>query len=231
VGLGVPLSFQTGQAGAPANGVVASCAASIPEVDAKKPARGASSGSAPKLPIATFLPIVGSASPFSSVAGSASAPIELRLDLGTSKSRKPGELLAPTITVANTSKAPVSILAAMDGSYDHARFPYWDVYARDEKTQQVYRWTHAAMRCGNTNAPRAEDHVVIAPGKQGAPKANGWPSALDHAAIAAPGTYTVWVEYAFCGYGVSPLTLGKAEVRSDVVIGRFASNGVLITVK
>jgi hypothetical protein len=177
------------------------------------------------LPLEAFLPVIGSASP----RASAGTPIEVRIELP--KTKKVGEKLAPKVVVVNTSKATVSFLDPMDGSHEHMRFPYWDLYARDEKTQQVTRWTYGAMRCGNTNAPTLADHHVLAPGKSASPKTTDWSSALSKAFLTQPGTYTVWVEYAFCGYGNSLLTLGKPETRADVVVGRFASNGVTITVK
>ncbi|MGZ3422471.1 MAG: hypothetical protein ACXVEF_04985 [Polyangiales bacterium] len=225
-GLAVPFISRAGTP-APGTGVDASCKASIPEVDGKKPALGATSvPSQLTLPIQAFHPIVGSAAPRGSASGT---PIELRIELP--KTKKAGEVLSPKLVVLNTSKATLSILKPMDGSYDHARFPYWDVYARDEKTQQVYRWTYGAMRCGNTNAPHEADHVVIDPGKSVTPKLSEWGSAVEKAILSTPGTYTVWVEYAFCGYGISALSLGKPELRSDAVVGRFASNGVKITVQ
>ena len=119
----------------------------------------------------------------------------------------------------------------MDGSTDHARFPFYDLHLRDEATQLVYRWSRVAIHCGNVNASRSEDHVKLDPAEKTSHLADEWASHLEFAVIPKPGKYTVWLVYGFCGYDSKAIPLGTNVVRRDTYVGVHASNAVVVTVK
>lgn len=128
----------------------------------------------------------------------------------------------------NRTGQPIVVLRPNDGSLEHMRYPYYDLFLQDEKSGQVYRWAFQGGRCGNINPTKREDHVVIDPGSDRADVALSWADYLKSAPIPSRGTYRVWVAYRFCGYESRGLHLGKDQQMSGVFRGSVVSNALLM---
>jgi hypothetical protein len=209
------------------------CASAIPDIDATEPALGEKTPLDPKtakLPIRGFFLSPSAPNPRKAH----DTPIELTIKPGapaTGYSLKRGQPIPITLTIENRSNKALSVLKPMDGSKAHMRFPWYELFVRDEATQKTYRWAELEMRCGNVNASTSDDHLELAPGASSKVPLDGWGEHLLHASITKPGKYTVWVAYAFCGYDVKGLPLGTNVVRTDAHVGVHTSNPVSVTVQ
>jgi hypothetical protein len=132
------------------------------------------------------------------------------------------------LSLANRSPNPLVFSKAIDGSFEHWRSPFTDLYARDEKTGRTYRWTHGADfgRCGNLDPRKKEDLVRLAPGGK---KADPFGREIVPA-IARPGRYTLWLVYAACEGAERRSDFGEEPVPPDLFDGTIASNGITVEV-
>ncbi len=132
------------------------------------------------------------------------------------------------LSLANRSPNPLVFSKAIDGSFEHWRSPFTDLYARDEKSGRTYRWTHGADfgRCGNLD-PRKKDDIVRLP--PGAKKSEPFGREIGPA-IARPGRYTLWMVYASCAGAERKPDPGEEPVPPDLFDGTIASNGIQVEV-
>jgi hypothetical protein len=133
--------------------------------------------------------------------------------------------IALTLELANGGATVFTFGVAVDGSFEHWRAPFVDLYARDEATGKTYRWTHGAAfgRCGNVNTRRATDYVKLAPGKKKADPFGDW----SHDVL----RYTLWVVYAACrGAELGEPLYPDEPAPPDLFEGTIASNALTLEV-
>jgi hypothetical protein len=141
--------------------------------------------------------------------------------------------IALSLELANAGAAAFTFGIAVDGSFEHWRAPFVDLYAREDATGKTYRWTHGATfgRCGNVNSRTAEDYVRLAPRKK---RADPFGERSHHAlapAVTTPGRYTLWVVYAACRGAERGAPLYPDDpVPADVFEGTIASNALALEV-
>lgn len=152
----------------------------------------------------------------------------LRLWISGPSKLAPGKPLQLGVHFRNRTQQPLVVLRPNDGSVEHMRYPHYDLFLQDEASGQTYRWAYQGGRCGNINATKRKDHVVIAPGSERADVDVSWADYLKSAALPSRGTYRVWVVYRFCGYESRGIPLSKAEQLSGVFKGVVVSNSLLI---
>ncbi|MCC7542820.1 MAG: hypothetical protein IT379_41780 [Deltaproteobacteria bacterium] len=157
------------------------------------------------------------------------------LDLGLSgpPTRAVGELLDLTLSFeARTETWPVVVVRALDGSLEHWRRPTYDLYVRREGDPYTYRWAFVGRRCGNTDDATPWHYVSVEPGERRTEALAVWQSRLEDAVFTAPGRYTAWVVYRFCGdVGVRHPPRGHDYVHADAHVGRYVSNAITIDVR
>jgi hypothetical protein len=155
-------------------------------------------------------------------------PIELKLD--GPATRTTTEPLSLAVTFVNHTNRKAVLVRPLDGSLEEWRFPYYDLYARDESEGTVYRFAFVGGRCGNVNPIVDSDYVELGPKQSRDDVVNEWGGHLTNAVLPKPGRYTVWVVYSFCGWGGGGIPLGTNVTRHDVHIGVHASNPHTIVV-
>lgn len=156
------------------------------------------------------------------------SPVELTL--GAPAHVALGAPIALALEFANTARAPITLVRPLDGSFEHWRDPGYELYLRDESSSEIYAYAFHGARCGNVNPITKEDYVTLTPGeKRDDVHANGWASYFSNAAVARPGTYSLWAVYRECGKK-GGVALGKDRVRADVYRGVHASNAVRLVV-
>lgn len=155
----------------------------------------------------------------------------LELTLAGPTSRAPGDPLALTLSMKNRSKDEVVVMRALDGSIDHWRSPYYDVYVEETSTGRQFRYDRQGGRCGNVNTIAADDYVDLAPGASADKLETNFGYHLGMSSIGKPGTYQVWVVYQFCGFASTGEPLGKDLVRQETHRGVHVSNAITVTVK
>lgn len=158
-----------------------------------------------------------------------SSPIELGLT-GPSQVR-PDAPLGLAVAFTNRSASPVTVMRALDGSLEHWRDPYYDLYLRDEASGRVHRWDYHGGRCGNVNRITDEDFVTLAPGERRDGVPGPWASHLRQATLGVPGHYVAWVVYRQCGGPSAGLPLGPNAQHPSVTAGVFASNPIPIEIR
>lgn len=206
-------------------GGVSGCEAPIPEVMTGFPlTASAAKGATP--PSEQFAQLK---SPALAPRTQADAPLELRLT--GPATRKVGDGLALELEMVNRTDGPLVAMRSLDGSPEHWRSPYYDLYLEEVSTGRQFRWDRQGGRCGNVNAIKADDYVDLAPGASTKEVTQVWGGYLTMATILKPGTYRAWVVYQFCGFQEGGLPLGKDLLRSDVHHGIHVSNAVTIDVK
>ncbi len=126
----------------------------------------------------------------------ARTPLVIRLD-GPARAAvaKPLDL---KVSVENAGAKPVVLGLAVDGSFEHWRSPFVDLYARDEATGRVYRLDFHGARCGNVNMRTKADFVTLARGARREPAFGEWAAHVSRATLDAPGRYALWVVYTSC---------------------------------
>lgn len=145
-----------------------------------------------------------------------------------------GQPLSLALSLVNGSAQPLHYGMPVDGSFEHWRGPFVDLYARDEASDRTYRWTFGKGfgRCGNVDPRKPDDFVMLAPGKR-----KGDPFGPEsHTALAPvvmrPGRYTLWIVYASSCVGAE-LASGNADDApppADRFDGTIASNGITLEV-
>jgi hypothetical protein len=159
------------------------------------------------------------------------API--KLVLAGAKRVFPEEPLSLVLTLVNGSTNPLQYMKAVDGSFEHWRAPFVDLYARDEKSGRTYRWAHGDSygRCGSMDPPKPEDFAVVPAGQRRTdPFGRSSQSALK-STLTKPGKYTLWVVYAACAGPERGSPRGVEDAPPpDVFDGTIASNGIAIEV-
>jgi hypothetical protein len=142
-----------------------------------------------------------------------------------------GMKVALALDLRNGSTKPLHYARALDGSFEHWRSPFVDVYARDESF--TYRWTYTRDygRCGNVDAREADDFIVLPPGGRKKKPFGAWSDRSLEPKFERPGTYTVWVVYAACTGAERGLTSGNdVAPPNDLFDGTIASNALQIEV-
>ncbi|MFO0561948.1 MAG: hypothetical protein U0269_28305 [Polyangiales bacterium] len=165
------------------------------------------------------------------------------LEAGTSSGALALELRGPStvqrdraiplqLIFRNTSARSMTVIRSNDGSYEHMREPFVDVYAENVATHAVYRAAFVGGRCGMTNQLQASDLVSIAAGAQSEAPVSEWARHLRESKIPAAGRYRLWAVYRMCGFdrahgmGTSPVARP-----ADLFEGRAASNAIELTVQ
>lgn len=138
------------------------------------------------------------------------------------------------LSLSNGSAQPFRYGMPVDGSFEHWRGPFVDLYARDEGSGRTYRWTYGkgAGRCGNVDPRKPDDYVTLSPGK----RTDDPFGPESHSALAPvimkPGRYTLWVVYASSCVGAELGSGGRddAPPPADLFDGTIASNGITLEV-
>jgi hypothetical protein len=136
------------------------------------------------------------------------------------------------LTLANDGTASLRYALAMDGSFEHWRSPFVDLYLRDERSKTVYRWSYGESysRCGNVNTRTAEDYAQLAPGESKRGPFGAWASDTP-IAIQKPGRYVLWLVYAACIGPELGVTLGPDQPPPpDAFEGTLASDAIVVDV-
>lgn len=163
-------------------------------------------------------------------AGDANAPLQIRLDAPSRiAASKPMGLKA---SVTNVAKKALTLALAVDGSLEHWRSPFVDLYARDEASGRVYRYDFHGGRCGNVNTRTKADFATVAAGAVREPAFGEWSNHVQTASIDVPGRYSLWVVYTSCkgpDYGLA-LGVGGAPRLPVPYRGVVASAPVVVEV-
>lgn len=175
--------------------------------------------------------------PLAAVVGAAplpgGSPSDAVLEIGAPPHLEVDAPLRLTTRITNRGTATVSIARAVDGSDEHWRSPFVDVYVRAEATGEVYRadLVHQGGRCGNVNARRPDDFFALAPGESRQEPFGGWAHTLGLVSFPTPGRYQVWVVYAACEGPERGGPLGDdIALPSDLLVDRVISNAVTVVV-
>ena len=145
-----------------------------------------------------------------------------------------GQPLALALSLTNGSAQPLHYGMPVDGSFEHWRGPFVDLYARDEARNRTYRWTFGKGfgRCGNVDSRKPEDFVMLPPGKGRADPFGPRSHTALAAVVTRPGRYTLWVAYSSSCVGAE-LSSGDgfdAKPPDDRFEGTIASNGITLEV-
>jgi hypothetical protein len=138
------------------------------------------------------------------------------------------------LSLMNGTAQPLHYGMPVDGSFEHWRGPFFDLYARDEGSGRTYRWTFGkgVGRCGNMNDRTSEDLVLLPPGAR---KTNpfGPHSRTTLAPVFMnPGRYTLWVVYSSSCVGAEIGSGGGYDggPPTDLFDGTIASNGLTLEI-
>jgi hypothetical protein len=199
-----------------------------PNVDRKRPLRLGDSATDGAFDFfATERPLVDG--PRDAAKGGSSG---LRLSLNGPAHVGAGAPIELAVTLANQGTSSFRYALAVDGSLEHWRSPFVDVYVRDEQSKAVYRWSYGASygRCGNVNARTAADYALLAPGDTRSDPFGEWAMRAP-IAIKRPGRYVLWLVYAACVGPEIGVPLGPDEgLAADAFEGTLASNGIVVDV-
>ncbi len=140
--------------------------------------------------------------------------------------------IALRVSFRNRSARSLTVIRSNDGSFEHAREPFVDVYAEDLATRAVYRSSFVGGRCGMVNQLAATDLVPIAGRASSDAPASEWARNLTESKIPAAGRYRVWVVYRMCSFAEAQ-GMGTSTVTapSDLFVGRASSNAIELTVR
>jgi hypothetical protein len=179
--------------------------------------------------VAVFLLVTGVAPPPRDAADRSTA---VRLELSGPTSRRVGQPLDLRVTVHNATTQPVTLLRSNDGSFEHLREPFVDLYAQSLEDRKVYRYTAVGPRCGSTNAARPEDLVRMARGGRSRGPFAQWTGHLTHGTIERAGRFRVWVVYRQCDWRLAQGMIGSSLARpADLFEGELSSNAIEIEVR
>jgi hypothetical protein len=137
------------------------------------------------------------------------------------------------LTLGNDSPVPLVFTMAVDGSFEHWKSPFTDLYARDESSGKTYRWAHGASygRCGNVNSRSKDDIVRLPPGQKKKAPFGPWSETALGSTIDRPGRYTLWVVYSACSGPELGGRLGDDDpLPADLFDGTIVSNGIPVEV-
>lgn len=157
----------------------------------------------------------------------------IRLALSGPQRVVAGREMSLALTLTNDGGADLRYARAVDGSFEHWRSPFVDLYARDERSGRVYRWARGAgvIRCGNVNPRTADDYLTLGAGQQRPDPFGEWSQSALSPVLAEPGRYTLWVVYAACA---GPELGGGLEVDvappADLFQGTLVSNAIAVVV-
>lgn len=146
-----------------------------------------------------------------------------------------GQPISLTLSLLNGSAQPLQYGMPVDGSFEHWRAPFVDLYAREQGSGRTYRWTFGKDfgRCGNVDSRKAADYVTL---PRGTRKLDPF-GPNSHVALApvvtTSGRYTLWVVYASScmGADIGASTAAYDAPRpADLFEGTIASNGFTLDV-
>jgi hypothetical protein len=158
----------------------------------------------------------------------------ISLDLTAPKRALVDEPIALGMTLLNRSAEPFRFSRAVDGSFEHWRGPFVDLYAHDERTGRTYAWTYGKGfgRCGNLDPRTPEDFVTLAPNQRRSDpfeSSRGSRLAMLAPTFRVEGRYTLWVVYASSCFGIQRRERDD-PTPADLFEGTIASNGVTLDV-
>lgn len=159
---------------------------------------------------------------------SAGLSLELR---GPSTIRR-DQAIPLQLAFRNTGASATAVIRSNDGSFEHMREPFVDLYVEDVTTQQVYRSAFVGGRCGMVNGLSAQDFVSITAGAASDAPAREWAGHLQRSKIPAPGRYRLWVVYRLCDLDQAQ-GMGQriAQRPANLFVGRASSNAIELTVQ
>ena len=138
------------------------------------------------------------------------------------------------LALQNATEDDLVLATAIDGSLEHMRSPFVDLYARETSSGQTYRWAPGPGygRCGNVNPRTKADWVRVPPGARVPRPLGPWADHVERVAIDAPGTFMLWVVYAACLGPERGAALGQDQAAPPRPIeGTQASNPVTIEIR
>lgn len=156
----------------------------------------------------------------------------LQLELQGPRTIRRDQPIPLQVSFRNASARTMTVIRANDGSHEHMREPFVDLYVEDLATQTVYRSSFVGGRCGMVNQLQATDLVSIpARGSSDAPVAE-WAGHLRQSKIPAAGRYRLWAVYRMCSFDRAQ-GMGTSSVSqpADLFVGRAASNAIELTVQ
>ena len=142
----------------------------------------------------------------------------------------PGQPIKMAMRFVNRSQNPQIVLRPNDGTLQHLRFPHYDLFLRNVKSGQVYRWAFVGNANREINVTREQDHVEIVPGAARDDVVLEWGGYLPDPIIGVSADYELWMEYRFCGYEKRGLPIGRDVEMPGVFKGTIVSNRALIHV-
>ncbi|MBL8678661.1 MAG: hypothetical protein JNK05_05825 [Myxococcales bacterium] len=176
---------------------------------------------------------------FLAVTGNAPAPrasadtSSLRVELLGATTRRRGQPLGLRAEVRNGTSRGATVIRSNDGSFEHMREPFVDLYVQNTADQRVYRYTSVGGRCGMVNTLNQSDLVSVAAGATSPGPFSQWVSPLAEAKIPVAGRFRVWLVYRQCdwqraqGMGGAPVVTKPG----DLFEGQLASNAIEIDVR
>jgi len=154
---------------------------------------------------------------------------ELQLVLDGPRTIRRGAPLSLSLSARNRRPTSVTVMRAVDGSFEHWRDPAYDVFV-EARDGRVFHLTTApdAGRCGMVNRLSGNDLVTLPAGSREANIAGPWADHMKRARLTAPGRYKVWVVYRQCGQADRNDPDGLKPEATPLVV---ASNAINIEVR
>lgn len=158
----------------------------------------------------------------------------LALVLAGPKRAFPRQSVTLSLALVNDTAEPFHYGMPVDGSLEHWRGPFVDLYARDESSGRTYRWTFGKGfgRCGNVDPRKDDDYVIVPPKKRRADPFGEKSRRVLAPVFPIPGRYTLWVVYASSCLGTQ-IGSGSREdpaPPADLFDGTIASNGLTVEI-
>jgi hypothetical protein len=156
----------------------------------------------------------------------------IQLELTGPATRRRNEPLRLQLSFRNTAASAATVISSNDGSFEHMREPFIDLYAEDLSTGVVYRSSFVGGRCGMVNQLQARDLVAIPARSGSAAPVESWANHLADSVIPVAGRYRLWAVYRMCSFAQAQ-GMGTSSVAAppELFVGRASSNAIELTVR
>jgi hypothetical protein len=155
----------------------------------------------------------------------------LELTVSTRAALSVRDPLALTLTARNAQRAPFVLAHSMDGSFEHMREPFVDLYLQRLSDNAIYRYSAVGSRCGMVNPVGTDDLQTLAQGEQSTSPFSAWAQHLHDAHVPVAGRYRLWVVYRVCDQARLRGMSEGFTVPPQLLLDRVRSNSIELAVQ
>jgi hypothetical protein len=157
---------------------------------------------------------------------------ELRVHLSGRTRVRAGDALRLRVAFTSFAPEPVTVVQPSEGTAADLRAPLYQIYAREHATGRVYRlWLYAECGMYDERLSDAAFHEVAQGQRREMAGSDDFYDSLSEVSIEEPGSYSIWVVYAYCAGLDDRSDAIEIAARPNVLFGVHPSNLIEVIVE